>query len=228
MLFSFDYTPYIAVIGDIKNSRQVERRDDVQRQLKNVLDAVNQTYRADIASNFMITLGDEFQGLLRRGASVPSIIDQIERSLYPVKLRFGLGIGEMTTDIFSAVPLGADGPAYYLARDSISELKAAERKKMEPKGNIKMKVQENPQASALMNTVFSLLATVKETWTARQVEIINAYLQNACKQVDTAEALGIHQPNVQQALAASNYYTYRYALDTLTDILSDVREDRRV
>ena len=49
----------------------------------------------------MITLGDEFQGLLKNGSAAVFIIDKIEREMYPIKFRFGLGVGEITTDINS-------------------------------------------------------------------------------------------------------------------------------
>ncbi len=59
----------------------------------------------DIASDFMITLGDEFQGLLTSGFHLVQIIDYIERSLFPIKLRFGVGIGEIHTEIKRNTPL---------------------------------------------------------------------------------------------------------------------------
>lgn len=40
-------------------------------------------------------------------------------SLYPVELRFGIGIGEITTEINTEMALGADGPGYYKAREAI-------------------------------------------------------------------------------------------------------------
>lgn len=47
----------------------------------------------------MITLGDEFQGLLNNPAYAIEIVKYIQRELYPVKLRFGIGIGEISTEI---------------------------------------------------------------------------------------------------------------------------------
>ena len=108
----FDYKPLVAIIGDIKSSKQLENRRSVQARFKEVLDSINNEYRDDIASKFMITLGDEFQGLLKNGSAAVFIIDKIEREMYPIKFRFGLGVGEITTDINSNMPLGADGPAY--------------------------------------------------------------------------------------------------------------------
>lgn len=224
MLLSFPYRPYIAVIGDIKHSKQLADRREVQLRLSGILDAVNRDYEKQLASKFMITLGDEFQGLLKTGSKTAYILDAIERELYPVRLRFGIGVGEIVTGIRADLPLGADGPAYYNARDAIEALKASEKKKMELKGNAKIRIQGYDDLSEVINTLFSLMTVVRETWTARRVQIINAYLQCGETQEKTARSLGIHQSNVQKALAASNFYSYRSALEAISKLLSGIGE----
>ena len=75
----------------------------------------------------MITLGDEFQGLLNNPAYAIEIVKYIQRELYPVKLRFGIGIGEISTEINQKAAIGADGPAFYAAREIINFLKNEEK-----------------------------------------------------------------------------------------------------
>ncbi len=116
-MFSIDYNPYIAIIGDIIKSKNIQNRYDTQEKLRSVLASINMEYSEDIASNFMITLGDEFQGLLKNGTNVIDVILKIEKNMYPVQFRFGIGIGEITTKIDRMMPLGADGPAYSNARN---------------------------------------------------------------------------------------------------------------
>jgi hypothetical protein len=224
MLISFDYRPFIAIIGDIRGSKSLPARNTVQRRLQQVLNTVNRRHQNDIASNFMITLGDEFQGLLKSGVSCMNIIDRIEREMFPVRFRFGIGVGEMATDIPSTA-FGADGPAYYLARDMIADLKTSEKEKKEPKKNIEIMIQGNPELSKLINTIFSLLSVIKENRTSRQIEIINAYMKGNGTQADAAKMLNINQSNVQRALASANYYTYRNALDIIAALMSEIRED---
>ena len=66
MLLNFRYHPYIALIGDIKNSKQTINRKDLQHRLKSVIDTINIKYKNDLASLFMITLGDEFSGIIKK------------------------------------------------------------------------------------------------------------------------------------------------------------------
>ncbi|PKL13172.1 MAG: hypothetical protein CVV52_07065 [Spirochaetae bacterium HGW-Spirochaetae-8] len=177
----------------------------------------------DIASDFMITLGDEFQGLLTSGFHLVQIIDYIERSLFPIKLRFGVGIGEIHTEIKRNTPFGMDGPAYHIARDMISQLKAAERKTLEPSANIKIGIQDNDWLSLLINTNFMLLSAIKKSWTESQVHTMNVFMKEGVqKQQNTANVLGINQPSVNKALTASNFYTYQYALNVISLALCDI------
>lgn len=227
MLFSFTYHPFTAIIGDIKNSRDLENRRDVQSQLQKSLNTVNDQYKDELASKFMITLGDEFQGLLKTAAPALYIIDQIEREMYPVKIRFGVGVGAIVTDINSNMPLGADGPAYYSARKMVDELRLSEKKRMEPIANVKIEIQNHDEAADLMNTIFSLLTTLKETWTSRQTEIISAYLKYKT-QKDAAQFLNINQSNVQKALSSANFYTCQKAMESVFKILSGIKGDAGV
>ena len=81
---------FAAVIGDIKDSRHLENRKEVQDRLQRVMDRLNRKYKEDIVSKFLITLGDEFQGLLCGGKNILSMINEIKMEMYPVRLRFGV------------------------------------------------------------------------------------------------------------------------------------------
>lgn len=223
-LFSFQYTPYIAIIGDIVGSKNITERKVIQDRLSSLLDHINNTYSSDIASKFMITLGDEFQGLLHKGGNAVEILETIDREMHPVKMRFGIGIGGITTDINPDMPIGADGPAYHYARRMIQDLKLAEKKKMESKMNMKIEIEAYPEIANLINTIFTLNTVLKETWTNRQREIIHEYKKCGGTQSDTAKQLGIHQSNVQKALAGSEFYAYQRAVGAVTEILSGIGE----
>ena len=223
MFFSFDFpTPLAAVIGDIVGSKSLTDRGEVQQKLKSVLAAINETYRDDIASDFMITLGDEFQGLLKRGGRAMEIVEEIEDRMYPVSIRFAVGIGEITTDIDPRLPLGADGPAYHNARRAMNELKAAEKKAKSPDAYKMIATQgDNGDTDALLNSVLMLCSVIKRKWSPRQREIILAYLECGDQQ-RAADKLGIAQSSVNKGLKNANYYSYQSALDTLSRALREI------
>lgn len=217
------FEPYLAVIGDIKDSRHLVDRKEVQIRLKKILDEINDIYEEDISSRFLITLGDEFQGLLNRGDNVIQIISVIEQKMYPVKLRFGVGIGKITTDIIAEAAIGADGPGYYEARNAIEYLKENEKRKKRAESNIRVGIAESDCLQTLMlNTILSLMSVIKESWSERQREIIYDILEHGDGQSDVARRLGVSQPTVQKSLAAGNYYSYKEGLDALSEALKRV------
>ncbi len=216
---------YIAIIGDIQDSKIIEDRKNVQIKLEEVLEEINVQYSNDIASKFMITLGDEFQGLLLRGTNVMNIISKIERGMYPVRLRFGVGIGEITTDINPNMSIGADGPGYYRAREAIGNLKEKEKKKKTYAGDILFKADDKNQTIMdMLNTIIELMFAIKSFWSDRQREIIWNMLEYHDNQIDAAKRLKIKQPTVQKALVAGKYYAYKGAMDTVTNVLREIGE----
>lgn len=60
---------YIALIGDIIQSKQLTDRSKVQKTLAAYLDDLNKTFAPYIISKLSLTLGDEFQGLFLSGLS---------------------------------------------------------------------------------------------------------------------------------------------------------------
>lgn len=223
-MFAFAYRPYVAIIGDVRDSRLLENRGAVQEQLKSVLTKINRLYAEDISAKFMITLGDEFQGLLGAGKNAIQIVEYIQREMYPVEIRFGLGIGEITTEINAEMAIGADGPGYYCARNAIEYLKDNEGRKRNVVCDVRIEIEgDYRQEERLLNTVLSLMTVIRREQTDRQREIIKAFEECDGSQKDCAGYLNISQPSVQRNLNAGNYYEYRSAMDTITKILEEIK-----
>ncbi|MBN1891664.1 MAG: hypothetical protein JW780_02705 [Clostridiales bacterium] len=224
MLFHFHDSPYIAIIGDIKSSKGIDNRSEVQRKLNRALEGVNERFSSSIASKFTVTLGDEFQGLLSDGSSVMMIISEIERGMHPLKIRFGIGIGRITTDIDRERAIGADGPGYHMARSAISFLKDNEKKKQAAATDMRLEAEGDHLTEVeLINTVFSLMTAIKRSWSDRQREIIWDILEHRDNQSDVAERQGIQQPSVHKNLSRGYYYTYKNALNIVGKVLGEVK-----
>ncbi len=213
-------TTYVAIIGDLVHSKDIINRNQVQQRLRNCLENINQSY-TNLASNFMITLGDEFQGLLSTQENILAILDEIEFALHPVQVRFGIGCGSISTDIFSKSS-EIDGPAFHYARSMINETKNKNRSITSTL--ISSDLSPTP-TDQLINTIFSLSYVLKEKWSSRQVEIIRTYLQQGKNQYKTADALSIAQSSVYKSLKASNFSTYIQARETINYFLTTPKED---
>jgi hypothetical protein len=224
MFFFFFYNnPYIAIIGDIKKSKEHEDRKSVQTKLKKTLNEINEKYSEDISAKFMITLGDEFQGLLCDGVNTMNIIEEIQREMHPVEIRFGVGIGSITTDINSEMAIGADGPGYYKARQAIDFLKENEQKNKINASDLRIEADGDNEATIIMlNTILSLLAIIKNNWTGRQREIIWDMIKHNDGQAKSAERLKIAQSSVQRGLNGGSFYAYKEALDVISNTLKEI------
>lgn len=224
MSFSYDFKPHIAVIGDIVNSKKIKNRQEVQVKLGQILEEVNLSYSDDIASKFMISLGDEFQGLLTDGKNVLDMITYIEIKMHPVKIRFGVGIGRIETEINPALPFGADGSAYHNARRMIDSLKSLENKSKAADAHIMIASDgSHEELELLLNTVLSLCTTIKGKWTGRQREILFDCILNGDNQKEAAARLGINQPSVQKAMSNAGYYTYKKSLYVVSKALTGIK-----
>ncbi len=214
---------FVAIIGDIRGSRSLTQRREIQENIGIILQEINEGFEADIAAKFLITLGDEFQGLLFDGRSLLKIIEKIKMSLYPVTFRFGIGMGRITTDIYPEMALGADGPAFYRARSAIELLKENESKKKAVLSDLSFRFEEkNSTTERLLNTAFTLLYSLEHTWTDRQREIITDQLFHQDGQKASALRLGITQSAVHKALSAGSYYTYEKALKEITSVMEEI------
>lgn len=59
-----------------------------------------------------------------------------------MELRFGVGIGPITTDIHRDMAIGADGPGYYKAREAIDYLKVNEKRKMTGPADVRFEFRQ--------------------------------------------------------------------------------------
>ncbi len=205
---------YIAIIGDIVDSREIKNRDVFQKKLNVVLDNINNKYSDDISSKFMITLGDEFQGLLITNDNLFNIIFEIEKSVYPTKIRFGIGIGAINTYINPEMSIGADGPAYHYARKMIDKLKIKESKYKNSPSNILIHT-EKEDTNMLLESILELTYAIKSNWTTKQRHTIECYKGCGENQYETATKLNVTQSTVNKAIKSSMFYQYNNGIQSI-------------
>lgn len=115
---------YITIVCDIKKSRELVNREEVQKILIESLKKCNEEFKEIILAPFLIILGDEWQGLLKEGSDYNKIIEFFNNSL-PSNVKFytGIGIGDITIHNFELTVNQLDGPSFHLARNAIKYAK---------------------------------------------------------------------------------------------------------
>jgi hypothetical protein len=153
----------VAIIADVRGSKKManDERYEGQLFLKTAIIQINENFSDSIEAPFMITRGDEFQGVTKDLASGLYIMLEFERLLFPLKLRYGIGKGEIQK-MGSNIPIEMDGPAFHRANDAINH---AKKKKLFLLCN-----SGDEGCDLLLNNIFLLMNSIKSRWNKNNYE----------------------------------------------------------
>ena len=200
---------YLALIADVIDSKMVQERFDLQKQLEKTLQTMNELFGEFLASNFTLTLGDEFQALLKVDAPVFQIIDTLRSLLTPTQLRFGIGLGEIVTDIDPLQSIGADGPAYWNARAAINLVH-----QKNDYGNTQIYFSSGKEKQDFfVNALIASGEAIRSGWRGSQEEILLDLLKRCVysenfSQQDLAQSLEINPSALSKRLKSSSIRVY--------------------
>ena len=195
--------PCIAVIGDMIQSRELARaeRSSTQREFNKLIADINRQFRPRILASFVITLGDEFQGLLHDGTVIPALIRRIEQ-FSPREFRLGIGFGTIDTAIQKEA-INVDGPALHNARAAIDRAK-----KKDLRGGVF--VGFGSQLDRAANGYARILRHLRDWMTQQQRRVLDL-LSSGLQQSDVAKRMKISKQAVSQHAAAVGWPAYRDA-----------------
>ena len=200
---------YLALIADVIDSKMVQERFDLQKQLEKALQTMNELFGEFLASNFTLTIGDEFQGLLKVDAPVFQMIDTLRSLLTPTQLRFGIGLGEILTDIDPLQSIGADGPAYWNARAAINLVH-----QKNDYGNTQIYfLSGKEKQDFFVNALIASGEAIRSGWRGSQEEILLDLLKRCVysenfSQQDLAQSLEINPSALSKRLKSSSIRVY--------------------
>lgn len=157
---------YAVVTADLVMSRGLTDRRGTQRKLVQLVETLNAEFGKDLAAPFMITLGDEIQGLLREPARFPPVISTIHSVFRPESITVGVGLGGVATELTQRVT-EMDGPAFVSARKAVETGKS---KKLEV-----VVASDSPQVDTILNTIYGFIGGVQSRWKQKQWERVNLY-----------------------------------------------------
>ena len=223
---------YLALIADVIDSKIVQERFDLQKQLEKTLQKINELFKGYLASAFTLTLGDEFQALLKVDAPIFQIIDTLRSELIPTQLRFGIGLGEIVTAIDPLQSVGADGPAYWNARAAINFVH-----QKNDYGNTQIYFSSGKEnQDFFVNALIASGEAIRSGWRDSQEEILLNLLKRSVysesfSQQDLAQSLAINPSALSKRLKSSSVRVYlRGRAAALASIHSTVKgeEDERI
>jgi hypothetical protein len=192
---------YVAIIADMVASRTLTpaRRSRVQEQFTALIRKLNRIYRKHLSAKFVITLGDEFQGLLRDPEMIPHLVWNLEQLFLARELRLGFGYGPIYTSI-KEYAINLDGPALHNARASID---AAKRRSLQ--GGVFTGF--GPALDPALNGFARVLHHERANWPPRQREVVRR-LHDGRKGTEIARELGITKQAVSRYASLAGWEAY--------------------
>jgi len=184
---------YLAVIADVVRSRTIIDRGAFQKQLARAIASINKSYARTIASKFVLTVGDEFQGLLTNADQIVEILASFRSAIHPVELRVGIGVGRISTPLRPEA-LGMDGACFHHARAALERAASRETPVEVEAGTLR----------ELFSIYAVLYGALRGLWTERQRQVIDLAM-SGLEGKAIASRLSISPPAVTQHLNAARW-----------------------
>lgn len=190
---------YLAIIGDLVQSRGIPNRAELQKKLLAEIQALNVHYAPQLAVPVSMTAGDEFEVLLVSAEHAVELITRLADAVLPHQLAFGIGAGRLVTvleaDESERFVGELDGPVFHRARSALNRASAdGSWLLLEGFG-----VGEDEALSGLAE----LLGNLRRGWTAKQAAYVAA--ARHAKQLDVARRAGVGQSVVSESLKAARF-----------------------
>lgn len=207
---------YVALIGDIRGSREHGDRAGLQQRFAEAIEAAGEprTPASDPpapVSGPTITTGDEFQALFETAAGVQGFLVDVTDLMFPVRLRFGLGFGGLETPLKEEA-VGMDGPCLQNARQALDRAEDEDAwVRLEGFGR-----RFDPSLEA----VFDLVAAVRSDWTDRQRQFAQAYRELEVQQA-VADRFDVAKSTVSESLASAHAREVHEAESAIANLLAE-------
>jgi hypothetical protein len=162
----------IILMADIVGSSSREARK-LMKEFEHIVKEVNQRNQKHILSPLTITLGDEFQGVIRNLHAALQVVFDLEEltlsALQPFRLRYVLVQGEIQTPINRDIAHGMLGPGLTEARQRLGEMKST-------RSRFDVKIDDNGRGEEL-RLLFTVFQGIRDQWTPAQLKTVAAFIK---------------------------------------------------
>ena len=191
----------IAVIADMVRSRELksQERQAAQLAFATFLKSINAEFRRGVLARFVVTLGDECQGILHDPKVLPDLLWRFDE-FKSRQLRAGIGRGELYTPV-GRDAIHIDGPALHRARAAIER---ARRDRL--LGGVFEGFGKDHDV--VFNGFARLLHNHRASLPDQQREVV-AHLRSGMNQIQTAEKMGVTKQAISLYAAHAGWEAYR-------------------
>ena len=220
---------YLTMICDLKHSRQIQNREVIQYKLIELLKSANEKYKDYLVASFIITLGDEWQIVVRDLGQVYNLYLEVKTFLktWQQDCYCGIGIGQMSTKE-AGDTRQMDGEVFILARESLTILKSNKRsyRKLIPTKECRVFVRASsscrlpiPSLDLILNNILQNNETLLARVTPKQAEVIKLYESLGTYSEITKAYPHLSKGMISERLKASNYWLIKSNEQLIQDLI---------
>ena len=184
------------ITADIVASRKT---DFSHESISERLSRANSDHRLLVP--FMLSRGDELQGVVDGWLSCPEVIRRLRYSMWPIQIRVGLGLGYV--EAIARNSWDMNGPPFYLAREAVDQAKLKKRPSTFVKSGDK-------DADAMINGIFALVDSILNSWSEGQWAAVHQY-ENLGTLALAGTQLGVSHQAVHKRLDSARWSDIRTA-----------------
>lgn len=203
------------LMGDIVNSQQAENPQIIHRIFNKEIDQINDEMEAQILSPLTITLGDEFQGLIKTLLGAFKIAFDIRYALLrkSVTCRFVIGSADIKTKINYKLAWNMMGPGLAEARTMLG--------KKEDINCYRFSLPDDKKTEKLLNGIGLSLTAVENKWTSTQLKYVMQILSETdASKGKIAKDLAISENTLYKVLRSADFHFYLQQRTTIEEVLS--------
>ena len=211
---------YYILMADIINSRE-KNAQLLMEQFKDVISKVNILQNKNLCSPLTITLGDEFQGVVKDLENCIETIFLIEESIlessYDIKLRYVLNYGEIETEINSNIAHAMLGSGLTNTRKQLNLLKSKNFRFMILLDDKRIRLQER------LNKSFVIYQSFIDSWKLKDYKIASEFLENKDYKI-VAQKVNLDKSTAWRrkiSLNINEYFTIKNLIQDLTQYSYD-------
>lgn len=203
---------YAAITADIVGSTRYhqENGEPIRPKILDALNQINLSHAEELAVPFSITIGDEFQALVKSPTDSPMIIYHLRLLLNPLKCRIGVGIGGVVSDLMKTTT-EMEGPAFSYSRDAIDMLK--NRREL-----VTAYAGSDPKLASIVMGITALVDIIQNSWTSKQWEAVQLY-DELHDLAAVGLKLGITPQSVEDRLRVTHWREVIHASNKLSELL---------
>lgn len=192
---------------DIMGSREIQ---GLPKLIARTLTKLNKKYADELIASFDVTLGDEFQGVLKRAVQAYPLHQDLRRSLgIPFYAGLGVGTVDLAVDSLAAHMTGV---AFVRSRDALSEAKRQKREFVARTGSLNLDMGVNALALAAQY--------IRSHQTQRQREIVELLLRKpTLTQREVAALMKISPAAVSKTLRTAGFEPLQEILAAIPKLL---------